>query len=198
MERTRPPRLPIAMTPEEATLLASLLACSRRYLEFGAGGSTCLAAMTVAESVVAIDSSRQWLDRVAAICADDAYRCKPVLVHADIGPLQDWGWPRDESQRSSWPNYHEAIWSHAAVTDTDTYLIDGRFRIACFMQAALRCRADALIIVHDFANRPNYAEVRQVAREVACAGNLSAFVRRHDFDAGVASAILEKRRFDPG
>lgn len=188
----------IAMKPDEVTLLSSLLVCSRRYLEFGAGGSTCLAARMVADSVIAVDSSQDWLDSVAAICADASYPRKPVLVHADIGPLKAWGWPRDERQRAQWPSYHEAIWSHPAVTDIDTYMIDGRFRVACFMQVALRCRADALVIMHDFADRPNYADVHRVAREVARAGNLSAFVRRRDFDPGLASAILEERRFDPG
>lgn len=190
--------LPIAMQPDEVRLLSSLLACSRRYLEFGAGGSTCLAARMVAEAVVAIDSSQEWLDRIAAVCADEFYACKPVLVHADIGPLGNWGWPRDDLQRSRWPGYHGSIWSHPAAVDIDTYMIDGRFRVACFMQVTLRCRADAVIIMHDFADRPNYAEVYRAGREVARAGNLSAFVRRHDFDAGVASDILQLRRFDPG
>lgn len=192
------PELPIAMQADEVTLLASLLARARRYLEFGAGGSTCLAARTVAEAVLAVDSSQDWLDKIAAVCAHERYRCKPVLVHVDIGPLRHWGWPRDVERRSQWPDYHGSIWSNPAVADVDTYMIDGRFRVACFMQVALRCRADSVIVMHDFADRLNYAEVHQVAREVARAGNLSAFVRRHDFDPGIASAILQTHRFDPG
>ena len=188
----------IAMKPDEVALLTSLLACARRYMEFGAGGSTCLAAQAVAESIISVDSSREWLDKVAAVCAANAYAVQPALIHADIGELRDWGWPRDETQRAQWPAYHEGVWSRPEAARADTYMVDGRFRVACFMQVMLRCPGDALVIIHDFSDRPNYAPVHRVAREVARAGNLSAFVRRQDFDASVASGILDQHRFDPG
>jgi len=35
-------------------------------------------------------------------------------------------------------------------------LVDGRFRIACALQAALRVRNDCKILIHDFWNRPRY------------------------------------------
>lgn len=192
------PAMPIQMKADEAALLKTLLASARRYVEFGAGGSTCLAAQTVSESVIAVDSSREWLDKVAASCAANAYSVQPVLMHADIGELRDWGWPRDESQRAKWPAYHEAVWSRPEAASADTYMVDGRFRIACFMQIVLRCTPDAVIIIHDFSNRPNYGSVHMVAREIARASNLSAFIRRHDFDAGLASGLLEQHRFDAG
>ena len=189
--------MPIAMRPDEVALLRSLLACSRSYVEFGAGGSTCLAAQTVAHSVLSIDSSRDWLDKVASVAAKKAYPVQPILSHVDIGVVGDWGYPQDQATRSQWPAYHEAVWSHPAAADADTVMVDGRFRVACFMQVMMRCRADTVAIVHDFGDRPQYADIHQVAREVVRTANLSAFVRRTGVNPATAENLLEQYRFVP-
>lgn len=189
--------MPIAMRPDEVALLRSLLACSRNYVEFGAGGSTCLAAQTVAQSVLSVDSSSDWLDKVAAISAKKAYPVQPILSHVDIGAVGDWGYPKDETMRSRWPAYHEAVWSHPAAGGADTVMVDGRFRVACFMQVMLHCRPDTVAIVHDFSDRPQYADVHKVAREVVRSANLSAFVRRSDTNPGKVEKLLDQYRFSP-
>ncbi len=58
------------MEASEQALLETFLRSSRRYMEFGSGGSTVLAAGLVAESVVSVDSSTEWIDRVVAACAE--------------------------------------------------------------------------------------------------------------------------------
>ena len=189
--------LPVAMRPEELVLLRELVSCSRRYVEFGAGGSTCLAAQTVAESVVSVDSSRDWLEKVAAVAIAGSYKIQPALLHADIGALTDWGYPRDLTQRARWPQYHEIVWTSALAANADTYLVDGRFRVACFMQVMLRCQADAIVIVHDFSDRPHYGKIHSVAREIARSANLSAFVRRPGMCQSSARETLEEYRYDP-
>ncbi len=138
------------MTAGETTLLDGFLKCAEHYVEFGAGGSTCFASRRVKASVTAVDSSQKWLDKVASYCAETATQIQPHLVLADIGPTGDWGFPTGTSHMKSWPDYHEAIWQNPATRDTDFFLVDGRFRIACFMQILLRCRPDALIAIHDF------------------------------------------------
>ena len=69
------------MSAAELGLLASFLRCAQHYYEFGAGGSTCLAASLVAQSVTAVDSSQAWLDevmrryvaRLEALCREAPY-----------------------------------------------------------------------------------------------------------------------------
>ena len=56
------------MSDDECRLFKSILKCSMRYLEFGSGGSTCLAASLVTESNISIDSSLEWLDKVRQVC----------------------------------------------------------------------------------------------------------------------------------
>lgn len=164
------------MSEAEVRLFESFLRCANKYMEFGSGGSTCLAANLVRTSVLAIDLSSPWLDSVAKYCSDNNARLTPNLIHVDIGPTGDWGYPTDLSTRSTWPSYHSKIWTTTAAEDADLYLIDGRFRVACFMQAILRADQDAVIIFHDFRSREHYHVVHEVAREIATSEDLSVFV----------------------
>jgi hypothetical protein len=140
------------MTEQELWLFEQLLACSGKYLEFGSGGSTCLAAATVSTSVIAVDSSKLWLDKVAEWCSANGCRVTPELVHADIGEIGKWGWPHDPDSRHRWPSYHGGVWENPAASDADLYLIDGRFRVACFMQVIVHANPDSIIAFHDFAS----------------------------------------------
>jgi len=165
------------MSPAETALFASFLRQSDHYLEFGAGGSTCFAATLVKSTITSIDSSRDWLDSVGKYVAAHATPTTPklTLIHADIGPVRDWGYPADDTHRDKWPNYHGAIWTSPLRPEADLYMVDGRFRVACFIQIAMHCRPDSLIMFHDYAERKNYHAVEQIARNIATAEQLSIF-----------------------
>jgi hypothetical protein len=161
-------------------------------------GSTYVAAQLVKKHVTSIDSSTEWLTNVRQACAGEECALKPRLFHADIGPIGDFGTPIDDpSFRSQWPRYYEIIWEAPEARLADLYLIDGRFRVACFVKTLLHCGPDALIMIHDFANRPQYHVVRKVAREVASFESLSVFLRKQDKNVEHLSAILDAYRFDP-
>ncbi|MDR7058690.1 MULTISPECIES: hypothetical protein [unclassified Sphingopyxis] len=38
----------------------------------------------------------------------------------------------------------------------DAVLIDGRFRVACLLQAIIHCKPDCVFLFHDFQDRPQY------------------------------------------
>ena len=91
------------MTHRERDLFASFLRCSRFYLEFGTGGSTILASKYVGESVTSVDSSKIWQTKVAQLCAAAGTHVVPVMVHVDIGPIGDLGYPIDDGFKARWP-----------------------------------------------------------------------------------------------
>jgi len=184
------------MTDAELALFATFLRRSDNYLEFGSGGSTCAAACAVGNSVTSVDSSAEWLGRVEQACIDEACRVRPVMVHVDIGPTGAWGRPADASMQERWPSYYETVWERPASSDADLYLVDGRFRVACFMKTLLNCRMDCVIMIHDFASRAQYHVIREVAREVASAEDFSAFVARPGQSRGRIHEILAAHRLD--
>ncbi len=185
------------MSAAELSLFLSFLRCADNYFEFGAGGSTCLASGLASTSVTSIDSSQQWLDDVATYCATTNQPVKPDLICVDIGPTGEWGAPAGVAERAKWPRYHSSCWSNPSAADADLYLVDGRFRVACFMQTILHCRPESLILIHDFASRKEYHVVREVAREVATGEDLAVFQPMQGSVRGRAREILEAHRFAP-
>ncbi len=186
------------MSRSEIELLESFLKCSNVYMEFGTGGSTFLACKFVKDAVIGIDSSKEWIIKVQSYCAEHSPRIKPRLLHVDIGELLDWGWPKDSSLRNQWPRYYEDVWNlYEKSYDADLYLIDGRFRVACFMKTLLNCRSDSIIMIHDFFSRNDYSIVRSVAREIAVVGELSAFCPSPGQNRSEIFNILEKFRYVP-
>ncbi|MBB5694370.1 hypothetical protein [Muricoccus pecuniae] len=77
-------------------------------------------------------------------------------------------------------------------------MVDGRFRVACAMQVLLRCRPDAVLVMHDFSSHREYHVVRGFARELAIAEDFSVFQRRPDFDVEKARQTLARYALDPG
>jgi hypothetical protein len=183
------------MTDKELDLFKTFIGRATNYVEFGAGGSTCVAAPLVKNSIVSVDSSDVWLQKVADVCAAQPTWVQPTLLFVDIGPIGAWGSPTDPGTRDRWPDYHEKVWEIPGTSEADLYMVDGRFRIACFMQSLLHARPGALIAIHDFTSRPAYAVVTEVAEQVASVDTLAVFRKREDQDEVRIRELLELRRF---
>lgn len=97
------------MSNSELNLFLSFVKKSKRYLEFGSGGSTFVASSHVKSWVISIDSSKEWLEKVGSACS--ANSVKPELNFVDVGLTGDWGYPIDPSTKSRWPEYHTDVWS---------------------------------------------------------------------------------------
>ena len=166
--------IPARMSDNELALFVSFLRNSAKYLEFGVGGTTVLAATHVRDWVIAVDSSKEWIDKVHLSCSGK--RLRPEFFHVDIGPVGEWGVPSDPSTRTRWRSYHSDIWNTPKSMTADLFLIDGRFRVACFAQIVLRCEPQAIIGFHDFASRERYYVVREIGREIASTGDMSFFL----------------------
>jgi hypothetical protein len=188
--------MPPRMTPEEIALFSALVGSARRYLEFGTGGSTVLAAQLAGEMVISLDSSQEWLAEVRKACAAEKTRLTPQLVGVDIGPVGRWGYPADPATAGRWPAYHRAVWQLPPARDADLCLVDGRFRVACFLQAVLNCRADTLILLHD-CQRAEFAPVHEVARQIACVNELAVFLPRPGHSRARLQELLAQHAADP-
>lgn len=143
------------MTAAEITQFELQLAGLSSLLEFGCGGSTAVAARQV-RRIVSVDSDPDWLARVHTEVTREAVEFTPV--HIDIGPVGEWGYPLDESRLRDWPRYHTHIW-RVMGGSPDAVLIDGRFRVACLLQAIIHCKPDCVFLFHDFNDRPQYHAV---------------------------------------
>jgi hypothetical protein len=191
----------LSMSPRmsyiEAALLESCLRCSEIYVEFGTGGSTVLASQLVKRTIISVDSSKEWQNRVAVACEGKESITRPDLILADIGPTREWGYPVGSEDPDSWCIYYTDVWKVRSSRNADLFLIDGRFRVACFLETLRRCMRDSVILFHDFTSRPDYHVVHEVAREVAKAGDLSLFLRRPGTNDTTVGLLLDAYKHNP-
>lgn len=149
------------MTNNELDLLQIKMYECTNYLEFGSGNSTILASQTTdIEKITVVESDFMfWKELVSSnpTIADSIKlkRLNPLIVN--IGPTQKWGYPADDSCQSKWPLY--ASRAFKKNSSYDLILIDGRFRVACTLQACLHVSPKTKILIHDFFNRPYYFTV---------------------------------------
>lgn len=141
----------IMMPEQEAMALAEEYSKAECILEFGSGGSTALASR-MGKKVFSVESDRAWADRIAK-------ETSAVVHHVDIGPTKGHGHPKDRSMQHKWPDYPISVWERADFVEPDLILIDGRFRVACFLVALLKIKRETLILFDDF-EREQYKIVK--------------------------------------
>jgi len=111
------------------------------------------------------------------------------LHYVNIGEIGDWGFPTSRNNMSTWLTYSETIWKHGRTADL--VLVDGRFRLACALQALYASNfpldvsfananqttpinpRDITIMMHDFANRNHYHKALDYMDVIYCIDTLT-------------------------
>ncbi|WP_168709721.1 tetratricopeptide repeat protein [Brenneria roseae] len=183
------------MSEKEIQLFERYLKQAKSYFEFGSGGSTKLAAKNDVE-IFGVESDKQWVETLKK---EGGPLCK--VEYVDIGPTQAWGYPVNNTYREKYPDYSEAILQYDSAFDF--ILVDGRFRIACTLNAIKHTLekqkniADTLIFIHDFWNRPNYHAVLMfldIEEKVDSAG---VFKLKNHIDIALLNKMLEEYKYIP-
>ena len=177
------------MTDSERSLFESILRRAGSFMEFGAGGSTVLADKLVRGPVYSVESDRDWIAKVRSLAVEGDYERR--FIFADIGPTGRWGRPLKGHGEVDYLNYHNNIWVDIDRS-FDAYLIDGRFRVACFCQALLRAGPQARLMIHDYRSRPHYHPIEEVAVPVAETEDLTVFTRRPGVEDERIRALIER------
>jgi hypothetical protein len=178
------------MPEEERQALTSALQNAQSYLEFGMGGSTVLAAWLGVPQIVSIDSSEEWIENVASQIAPLQSSSQIELLHAPIGETLEWGFPKNTQQQSQWPDYYSKPWRVAH--DPDLVLIDGRFRVPCFLYSLLQLKPGATMLWDDYADRSEYHHIEQHLAPVAYFGKMAKFLApSHKNTSKILNSLFE-------
>lgn len=126
-------------------------------LEYGSGGSTILAA-SLGKKIISVESSSTWLLELIGSAAEQELPGKIIPLYVDVGPTGDWGKPKDESKWKNWLNYPRLPWQYCQQNriDPDLVLIDGRFRVACFLATCAYVQKETTVLFDDYEERPHY------------------------------------------
>ena len=164
------------------------LAACRVYGEYGCGSSTIWVAHHSNARILAVDSSPAWIAKVREATADQAER---ITIEAiDLGVLGDWGYPTTYRHRHRFGDYVHSPWRHGPVKP-DLVLIDGRFRVACFLHSLLAADAGTPILFDDYTNRPHYHLVEEFCPIAQSEGRQALFRVPAELDREVIGRELE-------
>lgn len=165
----------LTMPPEEAELLRAAYGKAATILEYGSGGSTVEAAALPGRVVFSVESDRAWLDAMAAWFSQHPPQAELHLHHADIGPTEKWGMPVNRGFRSAFPAYALSVWDRPDFVQPDLVLIDGRFRVGCFLATLFRTKRAVTVLWDDYLDRKAYHGVQRYARPVSMTGRMAVF-----------------------
>lgn len=169
-------------------LFKRVVAEAKVYGEYGVGASTEWAYANTTARIISVDTSSEWLARVSANKDPGRF----VGRHVDVGEVRDWGYPRDFSKRRHFPLYFDAIWS--GPVRPDVVLVDGRFRVCCFLTSLLSAGPGVRIVFDDYLDRPRYHVVEEVIEPVEYCGRQALFVVPEAFDRGAGMAMIDEFR----
>ena len=169
-----PVELEGAMPHEETVFLRRQLRRARRYLEFGAGGSTLLALAGDVPLVMTVESDARlagYLESLA-ITSPSNYTCHVPKMKA----ISAWGSPIHEGDLTELGREY----AHAAdgLSGFDTVLIDGRFRVACALAVATKVTGKTSLMIDDYGDREHYKIVEQYLGRPRMKGRLAVFTIR--------------------
>jgi len=195
------PNMPIKMRDEEKALLEKLLSKATSYVEFGAGGSTVLAtSFDNLKRIDVVESDPDWVEGLQKRHdIQKGVKTGKLNFHlVDIGRTGAWGFPKDQSEQGKWHAYPDAGADVVKSSGTDLVLVDGRFRVACFLKALKASKPQTIIAIHDYVNVTacKYTAVAQFAEVIEHEKKLWVFRRKEKIDKAELEHAIDKHEHD--
>jgi len=126
------------------------------YGEYGCGKSTVWVLRNTNAQVFSVDTSRYWINEVSK------------------GNVGDYGYPIDYSKNDFFNLYTDFLWHQDEKPNV--VLIDGRFRVCCFLTSLKFAEEGTHIIFDDYMNRPEYHIVEKYVERVEHCGRQCLFI----------------------
>lgn len=189
------------MDPETLAFLEERLPASRVYLEYGAGGSTRMAVGLRVPHIFSVESDHAFGLAVQQAVRQDLQGIDFQLFLPKLGPTGRWGYPTGTEQFRAWPEYATSPWSalRRRGLSPDLVLVDGRFRVACFLATLVSARPGTVIILDDYAGRKGkYGVTERHAPLRAMLGRAALFEVPEQLDLPAAALDLARYAVIPG
>ena len=167
-------------------LFKSYLKNCNLYFEYGVGSSTRWVLENTNSDIIAIDTDKEWIDFVNI----EVENLRTKLIWVDLGDLTKWGRPNSYKYRNSFMDYIGGIWDFKK--QADVILIDGRFRVACFLYSLMNSKTDSVIIFDDYFDRPWYHIIEEVISPRDKCGRQAVFKVSTVYDRKLTKNLLNK------
>ena len=122
------------------------------YGEYGCGLSSKWMLKNTNCKVISVDSSKEWVEKIKT--ENKKYLSKLKINHIDLGKVRRWGFPLSYVKSNNFQDYTDYIWKQSE--SPKLVLVDGRFRVCCFLTSLKFAEAGTKIIFDDYVNSPHY------------------------------------------
>ena len=173
------------------SLFKDVLKTSKIFGEYGCGSSTEWVSKYTSADIVSVDSSRDWVDKISS--GNAAYNKRIKLKHIDLGEVENWGRPISYEKSCNFINYFNWIWNQDILPDT--VLIDGRFRVCCFLTSLKYANENTKIIFDDYNNRPYYHVVEKFVKKEQTCGRQALFIVENKKNINIDLLNIEINNF---
>ena len=132
------------------------------YGEYGCGKSTKWVLNNTSANVIAVDSSIEWVNYVLTSNSNNSSD-RLNIHYVNLGFVGNGGRPINYEAIGNFSEYTDYIWNQKKTPKL--VLIDGRFRVCCFLTSLKFAKEGTKILFDDYINRPYYHFVEKyVAR----------------------------------
>jgi hypothetical protein len=152
----------LTMPAAEAEAVRAAYAAADTILEYGAGGSTVLAAEMAGKRVFSVESDKSWVRMMTGWFKAHPPAAQVRVIHADIGPIAEWGQPRDDRGWKRYARYPLGVWEGGRMGQPDVVLVDGRFRVGCALAAAFHTKKPIPVLFDDYIRRKHYHAIEEI------------------------------------
>ena len=135
------------------TLFKSLISEVKTYFEYGCGKSTEYMYKKSNASIFSVDTSKEWAAKTLNLSKDSNHD-RLNVKWINVGDVADWGYPISFEKKQNFIKYANWFWNFGLKPDL--VVIDGRFRILCFLTSIKFASIGTKIIFDDYTNRPFY------------------------------------------
>ncbi|WDY57916.1 O-linked N-acetylglucosamine transferase, SPINDLY family protein [Pseudomonas sp. PSKL.D1] len=144
-------------------------------LEYGSGGSTALAGRMPGKTVFTVENDLRWAQNMQSWIEAAALPSAPRIYPVDVGATGAWARPRNAEGWKRFHTYPLRVWDEPFFEAPDVILIDGRFRVACFVTACLRVTKPTIVLFDDYLDRPHYHVVERLLAPTEFIGRMARF-----------------------
>ncbi len=160
---------------------------SKIYGEYGVGVSTVLANRYQNKHTIAVDSDKNYILNVEKNLLDSK---NLEITHIHLGILKGWGTPEGYEYRHNFKKYLNVIWEK--TSKPDLVLVDGRFRVACFLTSLLNADTGTIIIFDDYTSRPEYHIVELFEKPIEINKRQAVFEVSGSYDSKELQFYIDK------
>lgn len=159
------------------------------YGEYGCGVSTVWVAHHTDARIISVDSSAEWIAKVAL--ETKMFRERLYIEQVDLGEIAAWGYPTTYLHRTRFRDYIASPWLHRFKPDL--VLIDGRFRVASFLHSLVNAEPGTRLIFDDYNDRPHYHVAEEFCPVKEREGRQALFIVPDQLER--PSIVAEEERF---